>query len=83
MDKNFTIIVCSQCKNKSKNCRKIRRRTNKDGCTHIKCANYQRKDVKKTGEPIIDQIFTYRFLRSVRNENQISIDNWLFNLYVV
>lgn len=69
MDKYFKETVCSQCINKGKNCRRIRKRTNKDGCTHIKCANYKRRSSEKTGEYKIAGFFLYRFLRSCSSKN--------------
>lgn len=70
MDKYFETTVCSQCKNQCKNCRRIRKRINKDGCVHIKCANYERKTNEKSGEYKVETYFLYKFLRATNAENQ-------------
>ena len=69
MEEYFTNTVCSQCVHKKKeNCCLIRMK--KEGtCTIYKCQNYKQLKKQKTGEPKIEQIFTFRFLRSIRTKN--------------
>ena len=69
MDKYFEETVCSQCKNKCKNCVKLRVKQ-RGNCTYMRCAKYVRKESEKIGEYKIAGYFLYKILRTYYAENE-------------